>query len=473
MNIWPLRFRELTDGRMFVGDDAGGMFLTDSNFVERYAEEQLSVRDQNFLRAHGHLFDEPGDLAHTAFTWRWSARQARNSQIRYVILVPTLRCNLSCTYCQVSRVSETTPGYDWTPEILSEVLQFLDQLETDEIKVEFQGGEPLLRLDLLVAVRDFCRGRFAKADFVVCTNLQKLGPAEIAFLAAEDTHTSTSVDGAIADHDRHRTQNLSMAEDFFANLTKISMVANGRVSALPTIDLDRPPDIDALLSAYDSIGQNSIFLRPVNYQGFARRSHNAAQDVDRWNKFHEQFVWTLIDRNFDDGSHFNEYYLTLCLKRMLAPGHDSHVDLRNPALLASDYLVIDQNGILFPTDEARMVSRIGLVDLSIGTASGGVMRDRVADLNGASLNHLDPDCVHCPFQPFCGTDPIDDLSRYSRLDMPKHHTWFCQRHLALFDLAARLLSSREDRVRHSLRLWLDLPDVPPGLIPIHYDPAAP
>ena len=37
-------------------------------------------------------------------------------------------------------------GYDWD-ETLADVLRFLDSLETDQIKVEFQGGEPLLRID--------------------------------------------------------------------------------------------------------------------------------------------------------------------------------------------------------------------------------------------------------------------------------------------------------------------------------------
>ena len=32
----------------------------------------------------------------------------------YIILVPTLRCNLACSYCQVSRASIAAKGYDWS-----------------------------------------------------------------------------------------------------------------------------------------------------------------------------------------------------------------------------------------------------------------------------------------------------------------------------------------------------------------------
>ncbi|MDT9694272.1 4Fe-4S cluster-binding domain-containing protein, partial [Streptomyces sp. P9(2023)] len=81
---------------------------------------------------------------------------------------------LTCGYCQVSRVSETAKGFDWNEETLEAVLQFLNQLSTTSIKIEFQGGEPLLRLDILEKVRAFCRQRFESAQFVVCTNLQNL-----------------------------------------------------------------------------------------------------------------------------------------------------------------------------------------------------------------------------------------------------------------------------------------------------------
>ena len=473
MNVWPLKFREIDDHRMFFADDAGGFFLSDHGFLHRYGKDLLTKRDLDFLHSSGHAYQREGDLAHTAFAYRWTARQAQPESLSYVMLVPTLRCNLSCTYCQVSRVAETARGFDWTSETLQAVLTFLDGLSTDHIKIEFQGGEPMLRLDMLVAVRDFCRRRFRASSFVVCTNLQSVGPAELEFLSAEDTHVSTSVDGAIADHDRHRTQDSHRAVEFFRNLHAVRQVAGDRVSALPTIDLDAPPDIDALINTYVEIGQSTIYLRPVNHQGFARRRHPASRDAERWNAYHEAFVHKLIDRNAQGYGILGEYYLNLCLRRMLAASHDNHVDLRNPAVFGEDYLVVDFNGKLYPTDEARMVTRVGVTDLSIGSVRSGIDAEKLALLNGAAFNHLDPDCLHCPYQPYCGVDSIDDISRYGRTDLPKHETWFCNRHLGLFDLAARLLYSRDDKVRFSVAHWLGLPDIPPTLSPVHHDFAPP
>ena len=221
MNVWPLRFREIEEARLLFADDAGGYFISDRAFLERYASDALSDADRRFLLRRGHAYERSGDLPHTAFGWRFAARQAVQDRMSYIILVPTLRCNLACTYCQVSRAAETARGYDWSETVLGDVLRFLGSLETDRIKVEFQGGEPLLRVDLLDRVRQFCRERFSRSEFVVCTNLQRLGELELAFLDAADTFVSTSLDGRPADHDRHRTQDAAVADIFFRNLAVV------------------------------------------------------------------------------------------------------------------------------------------------------------------------------------------------------------------------------------------------------------
>ncbi|HTM77706.1 MAG TPA: radical SAM protein, partial [Devosia sp.] len=179
--VWPLRFRDTTGGILFTAE-AGGWFVADPPFLERYATDRLTEVDLTFLKRKGFAFEREGDLAHSSYLRRWAGRHAsRSNSIGYVILVPTLRCNLSCGYCQVSRAAENARGYDWNEETLAHVLAFLDGLTTDSPKIEFQGGEPLLRIDLLERVRTFCRQRFAKPSFVVCTNMQAMTDAAWAF----------------------------------------------------------------------------------------------------------------------------------------------------------------------------------------------------------------------------------------------------------------------------------------------------
>jgi His-Xaa-Ser system radical SAM maturase HxsB len=468
MNLWPLRFREFENGRFVLANDAGGFFTSDEDFISRYAAGRLTADDRAFLHREGHAFNEIGDLNFTGFAYRWTARQNARRKLAYLILVPTLRCNLSCTYCQVSRAAETARGYDWTDGVLADVLRFIDGLDADDVKIEFQGGEPLLRVDLLEAVRSFCREKFREARFTVCTNLQNVGSRELAFLEDEDTWTSTSIDGPLAVHDHQRTQHKARAAEFFRNLEALlRRVGVGRVSALPTVDIFNPPDFDELIDTYEGFGFRSIYLRPVNYQGFARRIPPRGDEAGRWNALHAAFLDHLIDRNSRTGRVVEEFYFSYCLRRVLQAGHDSHVDLRNPALLGTDYVVVDFDGRLYPTDEARMLARIGQVDLSIGSVAEGINAKRVALLNANATNSFDPDCIHCPYQPFCGSDPIDDLSRYGRVDRSRAGTWFCDRQLALFDRVMRLIYSRDEKELFSLRHWVGLNAWPATLAPWH------
>lgn len=162
MKVWPLQFRKLDEDDILFSDDAGAFFRSSEAFLDRYANNQLTDHDNTFLKRGGHGFVAIGDPAFVGFASRWTQRINPVTSLGYIILVPTLRCNLMCDYCQVSRAAETAKGFDWDDAKLAQVIELLDRQSVTEIKIEFQGGEPLLRLDLLEAVRTFCRNKFKK-----------------------------------------------------------------------------------------------------------------------------------------------------------------------------------------------------------------------------------------------------------------------------------------------------------------------
>lgn len=467
-SIWPLRFREVGDDLVFT-TEAGAWFRADDAFLDRYAFDELDATDIAFLSRHGAVFERENDLAYSSFLRNWVGRHAgKAGGIGYVILVPTLRCNLSCTYCQVSRANENARGHDWTEETLLQVLEFLDQLDHDSPKIEFQGGEPLLRLDLLDRVRSFCRERFKSPSFVVCTNMQSITDEAWQFLDAQDTHVSTSIDGAPDIHTAQRTFDRSATDQFLLNVEEfIARFGADRISALPTVDLTRAFDADGLIDTYARFGIGSIYLRPINRQGFARRNPEVGDEAATWSDLHRSFVRRLIERNFEHGTSLEEFYFTHALRRVVRSGVENHVDIRNPNLLGDGYLVIDHDGRFYPTDEARMITRVGKIDLSIGSLATGVDSDKLRSLNAWSFNDLDPDCQHCAYQPFCGTDIVDDVSRYGRIDIPRHQTWFCKRHMALYDLVFELMSDPSPAVRHSLALWTGIAEWPHSIVEKH------
>ncbi|OCJ12973.1 His-Xaa-Ser system radical SAM maturase HxsB [Rhizobium sp. AC44/96] len=467
MNIVPLKFRQTGAGELIFCDDAGGYFRSTDDFLERYATDDLNPADRTFLKANGHAFEKAGDLAHSAFSYRWAKRLHAPADLNYVILVPTLRCNLACSYCQVSRVNQNASGHDWDEQTLNAVIRWLGGLTSETIKIEFQGGEPLLRLDVLERVRAFARQRFERAEFVVCTNLQEVSDEAWEFLAPQDTFISTSLDPTMALHERNRTGGGKITGQFVHNLNRALGNSPTRVSALPTFDIDALPEPRDVIETYAAFGFRSIYLRPVNHQGFARKRFRTQNISSTWNDYVRRFVMALIEHNANAEVPLEEFYFSHCLRRVLRGGHDNHVDLRNPNIVGSSYVVIDHDGAFYPTDEARMVTRLGQIDLRMGNVNTDIDRSIIDVLNAEAINLFDPDCVHCPYQAFCGVDVIDELSRYGRIDLPRHLTDFCQRHLAIFDLVFELLYSEDVKVRAAIALWSGLNSVDPELAKVH------
>ena len=68
----------------------------------------------------------------------------------------------------------------------------------------------------------------------------------------------------------------------------------------------------------------------------------------------------------NQSAYFEEFYLAMLLRSVFIPGETGYVDFRSPARYGSHYMVIDYDGTLYPTDEARMLSRTRHVDLSLG-----------------------------------------------------------------------------------------------------------
>lgn len=462
MTFSPIRVRPHTSGDILIVGDAGDFALGPRPLLERLITGALMADEKNSLASEGLLLRDGDSLGRIAHTYRLASRIAKSAALDYLILVPTLRCNLNCSYCQVSRVAERSNGFDWDERTLGAVLKVIDGLDGNRVKIEFQGGEPTLRPDLVRDVIARCE-RFAVRQFVICTNLQRLDEQVVELFDRPDVFISTSLDGDVPSHERQRTGDAATTETFLKNLRfVVDRYGPTKVSALPTIDPGSTPDIDAVIDSYAKYGIDSIFLRPINYQGFARKRHAEVRELNSaWRDYHSAFVKRLIERNWSDRSRvLEETYFSICLRRVFQPGVERHVDLRDPNPVGVDYIVVDYDGCVYPTDEVRMLTRSGVIDLAIGNVFEGWESAARDHLNAHATNRFDPTCRRCAYQPFCGRDLIDDLSRYGRIDLPRHETEFCRRHLGIFDLVFELIYADDPAVRYSLARWLRLPGTP-------------
>src|SRR6202022_4691134 len=128
--------------------------------------------------------------------------RSRMSFLRQVtplhIFVVTLRCEHSCPYCQVSRQSTDRSRFDMSEETAVRALDIAFASPAARIKIEFQGGEPLLNFPLIKSIVSAAIARSTsagkKVDFVIASNLALLDDAVLDFCKANDVLLSTSLD---------------------------------------------------------------------------------------------------------------------------------------------------------------------------------------------------------------------------------------------------------------------------------------
>jgi His-Xaa-Ser system radical SAM maturase HxsB len=450
-----LRQRALECGVLFT-NDAGQFLLADLDQSSRISVGRADRHDLGRLSRAGLLPET--ELARLASRFAAARRQFTPGPLDYLILVPTLRCNLACTYCQVSRASPSAAGFDWNEETLKAICEIVAGLHSGPVKIEFQGGEPTLRSDLIRTVIEAIP-KGVEPTIVICSNLQAIDDDALALFDRPDVSISTSLDGPLELHARQRQGDHEQASGFLANLDfLIRRYGPSKISALPTIDPRSPPEPGDLIEAYALRGFRSIYLRPINYQGFARKRHAHSRETDEaWLAYHERFIRHLIERNFVEREQvLEETYFSILLRRIFRPGADRHVDLRNPNPMGRDYIVIDYDGLIYPTDEARMLARSGVIDLSIGDVHEGWDSPERAALDAASTLNGCAACERCAYKPYCGRDIVDDIARYGTIDVSREATEFCRRHMYLFDLAFELIHSDDEAVRYSLGRWLGL-----------------
>ena len=156
-------------------------------------------------------------------------------------------------------------------------------MDLNHVKVEFQGGEPSLRTDLLSRIIDITIKHSSSAEFVICSNIVELTEEFKALIDRDDFFVSTSIDGSIEVMSANRTEDDGTSAQVMQNFDYIlNTYGPTKISALPTVTEQQIEKPEELINTYLDLGFQNIFLRPVNYMGFARKQHKElSHQIDR------------------------------------------------------------------------------------------------------------------------------------------------------------------------------------------------
>jgi uncharacterized protein len=453
LQLLPLRFERLGQDRFTVANLVGDLLLVTGDELERVTSLAL----------------EPGDgLYERAFEKLLVARKGQRAQLQLLALrlrsrmaflreptplhlfVVTLRCEHSCPYCQVSRQSADRARFDMSEETAMRAVDVALSAPSPSIKVEFQGGEPLLNFDLVQkivrAVQERAPARGKNVEFVIATNLALLTDEVLSFCRDNGVLLSTSLDGPADLHNRNRPRPGSNSHELAVAGIRRAQAALGRdrVGALMTTTEASLGRVEEIVDEYLRLDLDGIFLRPLSPYGFAIKTKQFARyGGGEWLAFYERGLRYIIEKN-KQGREFPEFYATLLLKRMLSDQPIGYVDLRSPAGIGLGALVYNYDGKVFASDEGRMLAEMGdrtfeLGDLREDNYRSLVLSEKLINLVGSTLAQCSPQCNSCAYEPLCGAEPVYHHATQGDAVGIKPLSEFCARQKSVLQLLLETL----------------------------------
>ena len=464
--LLPMRFAALDERRYVATNLAGEYVVLARETLERAAQGTLEPSDPSYadLVARHFVLESGDEVALDLLATKVRTKLAPLSDFTGLhIFVVTLRCDHSCQYCQVSRVSADRVAYDMSEETADRAVDLLFQSPNPYLKVEFQGGEPLLNFPLVerivrrVKERGATEGR--NVEFVLATNLSQLTDPILEFCREHKMVISTSLDGPKALHDTNRRRPEGDAyERTVAGIHRCREVLGpDSVAALMTTTRASLEQPEAIIDEYVALGFHSVFLRWMSPFGFAGRAQRAlGYDAAAWNRFYERGLRRILDWN-RRGVPFREELASIVLRKMLTPFATHYVDLQSPAGLGLSVVVYNYDGDVYASDEARMLAETGDKTFRLGNVHRDRYEDiflgeKLLDILLSTMTEGTPSCTDCPFEPYCGAQPT--FHHATQGDMAGHRpsSAFCHRNLFLFRLLVRLLED-EPETRDVLASW--------------------
>lgn len=453
--LWPFRFHRLDSGQVVAISESGDHAFLSQIELETLIHMPTSLSLERFAELKSKFFiGQEGALGvQRLLVSRIAAKKETVlGGPSLHLLVPTLQCAHSCRYCQVSR-SLSDSGFSMSFEQLDAACDTVFQSPSKNLTVEFQGGDPLLRFDLVkYAINRFIeRNKHERRNlrFVIASTLHQLDEDMCAFFKEHQVYLSTSVDGPAVLHNKNRP--LPSRDSYEKTMAGISLarerLGQDSVSALMTTTKESLREPEAIVDEYVRLGFNEIFLRPLSAHGFAKRNErNLGYTLNDFCAFYEKAFERILYWN-RNGTPIREVTASLVFNKILSPFDAGYVDLQSPTGAGLGTLVYNYDGHVYPSDEARMLAETGDTSLRLGRIgdslrtllTGPVARNLVK----SSLVRYVPGCRECAFNPYCGPDPVSTYNRFGTMDAPVYQTEHCKRQLWMFDYMFRRLQDAD------------------------------
>lgn len=469
--LLPFRFERFNDEQVLLTNDVGEYIFLGNDDFDSLVRGTLDPQSDVFYDIESKqiaTIDDVDDIIPMLATKFRTKKSILRDFTSLHMVVPTLRCNSSCVYCQVARKNMDDHSADMTKETAKNVVNTIFESPSPSIKIEFQGGDPSTDFEMVKYIIEEAEyvNLFKKREleFVICTNICLLTEDMVKYLKKHKCFISTSLDGPRDLHNINRPlQNTDHTYEAFVE--KLAMIRriwddNECVSALMTTSKYSLGRFKDIIDEYVRLGFNNIFLRALNPYGFAKQyKEKIAYPVE---DFIDNFIEGLdyiIELN-KNGTYFVEGYAALLLKRILTPYATGFVDLQSPAGVGIAGAIYDYDGSVYVSDEGRMMARFKNYFFRLGNVNENTYQEM---FNGKHLhailysacNECLPECSYCVFQPYCGADPVRNLSEQGDMVGFRPTNEMCKKNKAIFQYLFELLKKNDPEINRIFWSWIN------------------
>lgn len=461
-SLLPFKFKRVNGIELIVNEVGDYLFApkgTVKNIIERNIS-QSSVLYKDLLSKYI-ICEDYNEYLQDIIATRLRTKKAFLDNFTTLhIFVLTIRCNQKCIYCQASSKDKTAARRDMSLENLEHAIDLMLKTPAKCITMEFQGGDCSLVPSLVenaVLLTKKKNERIGKViKFVLCTNLILLPDKLISLCKQHNIFISTSLDGPELVHDHNRGMNGSY-KAFVSTLKRLQTeLESGMVSPLMTtsdLSLNYPKEI---INTYRALGFNSIFLRPLNPYGRAKK--------ERWDKYNRDYLVFyktaleyIISLNLD-GIDFREDFTAMVLKKIITPFPIGFVDLQSPAGIINSVIVYNYDGYVYCSDESRMMAEEGDYSFRLGKVDESYIDifygKKAQELSRVWATEYIAGCSDCAYFQYCGADPVRNHATQKDLYGFRPSSIFCKFHQDVLDHLFELIYKRGNELMPIFRRWV-------------------
>ena len=143
--ILPFRFERFNENEYLLTNEVGEYIFLSIDDFNKFVNLELDTKSDTFLNLESKQIattDKIDDVVKMLATKFRTKKSILRDFTSLHMVVPTLRCNSSCIYCQVARKDMDATSVDMSKQTAKNTVKQIFQSPSPVIKIEFQGGDP-------------------------------------------------------------------------------------------------------------------------------------------------------------------------------------------------------------------------------------------------------------------------------------------------------------------------------------------